>query len=104
MCSADGGSESVGLSSWSGGSMGEVITLRSYSSSASESSWYADLNEAAMAVQTGGASTAGAQAAIVWLVLCWGIGECWGVQKRRGVLPARALLSQGGATAIEPAP
>lgn len=41
VCSAEGGSESVGEVSESVGSWGEVITLRSYSSSASESAWYA---------------------------------------------------------------
>jgi hypothetical protein len=41
VCSADGGSESVGDVSESVGSCGEVMTLLSYSSSASESAWYA---------------------------------------------------------------
>lgn len=38
VCSVDNDSESVGEDSKSGGRVGEVITLRSYSSSASESS------------------------------------------------------------------
>lgn len=37
VCSVDGGSESVGEVSSSVGSMGEVMRLRSYSSSASDS-------------------------------------------------------------------
>lgn len=41
--SVDGGSESVGEDSKSGGRVGDVTMLRSYSSSASESSWYVDL-------------------------------------------------------------
>lgn len=41
VCSADGGSESVGEVSESVGRWGDVMTLRSYSSSASESAWYA---------------------------------------------------------------
>ena len=39
VCSADGGSESVGDDSESFGRIGEVSTLLSYSSSASESAW-----------------------------------------------------------------
>ena len=39
VCSADGGSESVGEDSESLGKIGEVSTLLSYSSSASESAW-----------------------------------------------------------------
>ena len=39
VCSVEGGSESVGEASSSVGSMGEVMRLRSYSSSASESAW-----------------------------------------------------------------
>jgi hypothetical protein len=38
VCSVEGGPESVGELSKSGGRVGEVMTLRSYSSSASESS------------------------------------------------------------------
>lgn len=41
VCSVDGGSESVGEVSSSVGIKGEVMILRSYSSSASESAWYA---------------------------------------------------------------
>ena len=39
--SVEGGSESVGEVSSSVGRIGEVISVRSYSSSASESAWYA---------------------------------------------------------------
>lgn len=41
VCSTEGGSESEGEISESGGSRGEATRLRSYSSSASESAWYA---------------------------------------------------------------